>query len=99
MTIEPRPLTAERRAEIERMVRGLADPPDGFDYSIVLAYAALLHAEQRITELERELQEAKQLIESCAAHFTRDHRNDDELNHGSRCGWADEARAYMEAHE
>ena len=52
MTIEPRPLTAERRAEIARNAGSRAGIEDISGDDILALLAALLHAEQRIAELE-----------------------------------------------
>ena len=67
MTIEPRPLTAKRRAEIERAIvaaraipPGFADTYSGWAAGMELAeklLAALTHAEQRIAELEAGLRD------------------------------------------
>ena len=97
MKIEPQALTAEERAAWAQAANRMAEY--GHYTMMVRSYAALLHAEAERDALRVRLEVAERLIESCADHFTtRDHRNDDEINHGSRCVWADEARAYMEAH-
>lgn len=63
MTIEPRELTAEERSEIEDAVDHWYKICAGDTSSLVYSHrvgvtllAALTHAEQRITELEEELQ-------------------------------------------
>lgn len=81
MTIEPRPLTAERRADIE------ARHVDHFGCDSADLLAALLYAEQRIAELEA-IQAAVHPCEDCTHGFDQ-HESPANTPFTARCYYCD----------